>query len=33
MQYIEKGENAFVMSLEGNYTPDDWVWLMDNLND
>ena len=31
INYIKKGQREFIMSLQGTYTPEDWGWLMENL--
>jgi hypothetical protein len=30
-EYIKKGQRDFVLSFEGTYTKDDWLFLMENL--
>jgi hypothetical protein len=31
LEYIEKGQNAFVMNQQDSYTNEDWNWLMEKL--
>jgi hypothetical protein len=30
--YLKKGQQDFVMSFEGTYTPEDWNWLKSELD-
>ena len=32
-EYIERGQQEFVMSFEGTYTKEDWKWLSKNLKE